>query len=80
MAMDPISDIRPGLPVYTRDGEQLGEIKEVHDTVFKVDAPMQPDYWLPRDSVLSFTIERVTMKFDKDRLADHRTGQRSAGS
>lgn len=72
MTMDPISDIKPGLPVYTQDGAQIGEVKQVRDAFFKVNAPMQPDYWLPRSAVLAFTIERVTLRFVKDRLGDHK--------
>lgn len=64
MAMDPVHDITPGIEVHTLDGEQLGTVKEVTESALKVDAPMRPDYWLPRDRVLSFTNERVTMDFN----------------
>ncbi|MGD9891743.1 MAG: PRC-barrel domain-containing protein [Dehalococcoidia bacterium] len=63
MAMDPVHDIRPGLEVHSEDGERLGTIKEVTPAAIKVDAPMRPDFWLPRDHVLSYTNERVTMDF-----------------
>ena len=71
--IDPISDIKPGLPVYTLDNEQLGEVKEVTDDRVKIDAPMQPDYWLLRRDVLSFSAERVTVNFNKDQLGDFKT-------
>jgi len=64
MAMDPVHDIVPGLEVHTVDGEKLGAVKEVEPDAIKIDAPMQPDYWLPRERVLSFTDERVTMDFN----------------
>ena len=40
-----------GSPVYGEDGNQLGKVKEVRGRYFKVDARMQPDYWLRADSV-----------------------------
>jgi hypothetical protein len=63
MATDPVHDIRPGLEVHAEDGERLGSVKEVTPAEIKVDAPMRPDFWLPRDHVLSYTNERVTMDF-----------------
>lgn len=72
MTLDPISDIKPGLPVYTADGDQIGEVKEVRGESFKIDAPMRPDYWLRRDCVLSFSIERVTLSCGKDKLDDYK--------
>ena len=72
MTLDPISDLKPGLPVYTSDGELIGEVKEVGAESFKVDVPMQPDYWLRRDAVLSFTIERVTLSCARDQLDQYK--------
>jgi len=42
-----------GSPVYSQDGDQLGTVKEVRGQYFKVDAPMQRDYWLRTDAVQS---------------------------
>lgn len=74
-AGDPIADIRAGLPVYTVDGEQLGTVKELDGNGFKVDAPLRPDYWLRRADVLSFTAERVTMKFNAGATGGHHAGR-----
>lgn len=65
---DPVSDIKPGLPVYTSDNHQIGTVKEVAERAFKVDAPMRPDYWLRREAVLSFSSERVTLDVDREGL------------
>ena len=65
MTLDPVGEIKVGQPIYTRDGEKIGDVKEVRDEYIKVDAALQPDYWLRRDLVLSYTTERVTMTFDK---------------
>lgn len=73
MAMDPAHDIRPSLEVYTQDGQKLGTVKDLTPASIKIDAPLRPDYWLPRDRVLSYTNERVTMDFDHgdlDRFAE----------
>lgn len=72
MVMDPITDIRPGIPVYTLDGTFLGEVKEVQAQAFKVNASLQPDYWIARADVLSFTRDRVTLKFTQGEIGDHK--------
>jgi hypothetical protein len=43
------SSINVGTPVVTADGKELGKVKEVSGSCFKVDAPMRPDYWLGSD-------------------------------
>lgn len=65
---DPVSDIKPGLPVFTSDNHQLGTVKDVADGSFKVDVPMRPDFWLSREAVLSFSAERVTLDVAKDEV------------
>jgi hypothetical protein len=58
-----------GAPVYCRDGEMLGHVKAVRTTHFKVNAPLQPDYWLRREIVLRSTTEGVTIAVPKDHLS-----------
>lgn len=72
MAMDPVHDIILGLPVFTQSGEQIGSVKEVTPHAIKIDAPLQPDYWLSREQVMSFTTERVTLTIEKDHLSDYK--------
>jgi len=43
--------ITEGQPVYDADGNELGTVKEVRGSYFKVDAPMAPDYWLRSDAL-----------------------------
>lgn len=64
--------VNPGIPVMTSDGKELGTIKEVADQSFKVDAPMRPDFWLARNTILSSTPERVTMSFESDAIDNYR--------
>lgn len=63
-----IFDLSTGCPVFTSDGSQLGEIKEIRDDMFKVDTSWAPDVWLDRTSVASASDERVTLKFAKSEL------------
>lgn len=43
--------LKEGMAVYDADGTELGTVKEIRGDSFKVNAPMQPDYWLRIDSV-----------------------------
>lgn len=43
--------ITEGQPVYDADGNELGTVKEVQGSYFKVDAPMAKDYWLRTDAL-----------------------------
>lgn len=44
-----------GARIVTSDGEELGTVKEVAGGCFKVDASMQPDYWLGGDCIVGAT-------------------------
>jgi hypothetical protein len=59
-----------GARVVTADGNELGNVKEVAGTCFKVDASMQPDYWLGSDCIASATGMEVRLGINKDRVGD----------
>jgi hypothetical protein len=61
-----------GARVVTADGEQLGKVKEVVGGCFKVDASMQPDYWLGSDCIASAsaTGNDVRLSLRKDQVGD----------
>ncbi len=61
-------ELQAGMPVVTSDGEALGTIKEIRTGRFKVDAPMAPDYWLDRETVMDMTAEGYILSFERDRL------------
>ena len=61
-----------GAPVLTPDGDQLGTVKEVQGRYFKVNAPMQPDYWLSTETLRSTSEGQVVVTFAKDRLGDYK--------
>ena len=71
MALD-LQFIPPGDDIYSRDGERLGQVKEIRDGYVHVDATAAPDYWLPAGLVASFADGRITMAFDEDQLKEHR--------
>ena len=66
------SEFVVGCPVFTRDGEKLGEVKAVRAGAFQVNASMQPDYWLSTSQVATCAADRVAVAFDKDRLGDYK--------
>ena len=67
-----IANVTVGAPVRTSDGHELGKVKEVVGGCFKVDASMQPDYWLATDCIIENTASNsvVTLRFGKDELGD----------
>lgn len=64
--------LTPGTPVFAMDGDKIGTIKEVRDRFFKVDASMQPDYWLATDCIRTASASQVQLAFDKDHLGDYK--------
>ena len=66
-------DLVIGSEIFTTDGDKIGEVKEVRGSFFKVNAAMQPDYWLPMSTVSSTSGGRVMLNFHKDRLGDYKT-------
>ena len=63
-----------GAPIFTQDGSQIGKVKEVHGQFFKVDAPMQPDFWLSEEHLASGSGGEVRLAFSEDRLGDYKLG------
>lgn len=59
-------------PVWTRDGEQFGYVKEIQGGYFKIDVPMAKDYWLSCAYVEASSADRVTLSLRKDELDEHR--------
>jgi hypothetical protein len=62
-------DIAIGTPVYTRDNEKLGDVKELRADAFKVSASMQPDYWLPTACLSMEAAGRLVVDATKDRIS-----------
>ena len=69
-------DDRPiiGAKVVTADGKPLGKLMEIDGDCFKVDAPLQPDYWLnskvvartsPSEIHLSLPLKDLDLAIDR---------------
>ncbi len=70
-----------GCEIYSADGDKLGTVKEVQGAYFKVDAPMQPDYWLACDCVRGGTAgNRVEVAFQKSELDTYKKDMKDGGS
>jgi len=69
------SNVPTDADVFTSEGDKIGQVKEVRGSSFKVNAAMQPDYWLPTSTVASSSGNRVTLTFDKDRLGDYKSDE-----
>ena len=65
-------DVAEGCEIVTRDGDKIGTVKEVRGGYFKVNAPMQPDYWLQRQFVESNADGRIMLSFDKEDLGNYK--------
>jgi hypothetical protein len=59
-----------GARVMTSDGDELGKVKEVAGTCFKVDASMQPDYWLANDTIADAAGSTIQLAIPKDQVGD----------
>ena len=64
----PSESVTVGAPVVSRDGERLGEVKELHGPYFKVAASLRPDYWLQQSFAHRDSDGRVVMEFEKGEL------------
>lgn len=72
-----MSRLTAGLRVYSKDGKYLGDIAELRDGLFKLDAPMAVDYWLPDADVEKVEHGSVLLAFPAAELREHR---REAGA
>jgi len=68
-------DVRVGMDVFTNDNDLLGQVREIHGGYFKVNAAMQPDYWLATSLISSTTGDRVLLTIDKAHLGDHKESE-----
>ena len=66
------TQLRPSLPVFSLDGEEIGRVKEIRTDDFLVDRPMKRDIYVPFDQVRETRTDRVTLLQPKDRIDDMR--------
>ena len=53
-----------GVPVFAADDQPIGHVKEVRGQYFKVDAPMEHDFWLTSDLVTLASRHQVLLRCD----------------
>ncbi len=68
-------DTPVGAEVFTSDGDRIGTVKESQQGSFKIDAAMQPDYWLPASTVASTAVNRITLSFPNDQLVNYKNDE-----
>lgn len=61
--------------IFTADREKLGTVKEVSGNYFKVDASMQPDYWLPTRLIVDIEEGQVCLAFVNEELGLHKLAE-----
>ncbi len=67
-----MSGLVRGLRVYSKDGKYLGDVSDLRDGLFKLDAPMAVDYWLSDDEVEKVEHGSVLLRFGEGELKAHR--------
>lgn len=68
-------DVKVGAKVFTRDGAEIGTVKEVAGRFFKVEVSMRPDYWLQSQFVEATWEDGVRMEFDESLLDDYKVSK-----
>lgn len=61
-----------GRPIFTADGEKLGEVKEIEAGGIRVRVTLGKDYWLARRDVEADDEDRVVLAFRKDELDEYK--------
>lgn len=67
-----MNELHRGVRVYSKDGAYLGDVSEQRGRLFKLDAPLAVDFWLPVGDVEKVEHGSALMRFRKDELRDHR--------
>ncbi|HMO54177.1 MAG TPA: hypothetical protein PJ994_06710 [Tepidiformaceae bacterium] len=66
---------KAGDSVWTADGHQFAYVKELHGDYFKLDVPMAQDYWFACAHIADVAEGRVTLRFDKGEVDDHKLSE-----
>lgn len=73
-----LAALTEGAVVCTNDGEQLGTVKEVRGESVKINASLQPDYWLSVMHILVREDGRIETSFAKAELGAYKEGAPAA--
>jgi len=63
-------DVQERMQVVGRDGDVIGEVREVAGSSFLVDRPMHRDTYIPFGAVSSVSGNRVTLRYQADDIDD----------
>jgi hypothetical protein len=66
----PSKHIQTGDIVMSADGKDLGIVKQLGDTCFRIAAPRRRDYWLSKDAIEGRDKGIAVLLYDSDRLDD----------
>lgn len=69
--------MQAGAAVLASDGKQLGEVREIEGPHFRVDAPLERDYWLSLAYVVSADAGRVVMSFPASEVGPYKVSASS---
>jgi hypothetical protein len=72
MVQNSETNLAVGKDLYTHDGDHLGTVKEIRGGLVKVDAPLQPDYWLSASAIDQPLGNDLYVTFTKDQLGTYK--------
>lgn len=64
--------VEVGVKVFTLDGHALGQVAQVRDNSFKINAPLKRDFWLSCHEVWSTDVGGVHVNFASDDVTAHK--------
>ena len=67
--------ITPGWEVFGSDNSRIGTINETRGAYLKLDEPGQPDYWIARSDISSFSSGTLYVSYDKNSLPAHKVDE-----
>ena len=67
----PVGELPVGAPIYSRDNQHLGTVKEARDRCFLVDVRLAFDYWLSRRCVAAVRDGQVVLAVDKREVSQY---------
>ncbi len=70
-----MEDLSAGALVMTTDRKQIGRVKEVRGSYFKVDAPMHRDFWLQASLIDNCADEMVLLSVSSESVGEHHLDQ-----
>jgi hypothetical protein len=64
------SPLMEGMAVLGSDMQRVGQVSSIRDTDFGVDRPLQPDVYVPFDSIAEVTDDAVVLRITATEVDD----------